>query len=33
VSALSAINLLQRAYDHAWFSQLSAGKITNLLGP
>jgi glycerol-3-phosphate O-acyltransferase len=33
VSALSAINLLQRAYDEAWFSQLSAGKITNLLGP
>ena len=33
VSALSAINLLQRCYDEAWFSQLSAGKITNLLGP
>jgi len=33
VSALSAINLLQRAYDEAWFSKLSAGKITNLLGP
>ena len=33
VAALSAINLLQRAYDEAWFSQLSAGKITNLLGP
>jgi glycerol-3-phosphate O-acyltransferase len=33
VSALSAINLLQRAYDEAWFSQLSAGKISNLLGP
>lgn len=33
VSALSAINLLQRAYDEAWFSQLSAGRISNLLGP
>jgi len=33
VAALSAINLLQRAYDQAWFSQLSAGKISNLLGP
>ncbi|MCB1690587.1 MAG: 1-acyl-sn-glycerol-3-phosphate acyltransferase [Halioglobus sp.] len=33
VSALSAINLLQRAYDEAWFSQLSAGKIANLIGP
>ena len=33
VSALSAINLLQRNYDEAWFSQLSAGKIANLLGP
>jgi len=33
VSALSAINLLQRTYDEAWFSKLSAGKITNLLGP
>ncbi|MEZ5571330.1 MAG: 1-acyl-sn-glycerol-3-phosphate acyltransferase [Halioglobus sp.] len=33
VTALSAINLLQRAYDEAWFSQLSAGKISNLLGP
>ncbi len=33
VSALSAINLLQRAYDEAWFSQLSAGKVSNLLGP
>jgi len=33
VAALSAINLLQRAYDEAWFSQLSAGKISNLLGP
>lgn len=33
VAALSAINFLQRAYDQAWFSQLSAGKITNLLGP
>ena len=33
VAALSAINLLQRAYDAAWFSQLSAGKVSNLLGP
>jgi glycerol-3-phosphate O-acyltransferase len=33
VSALSAINLLQRAYDEAWFSQLSAGRIANLIGP
>ena len=33
VTALSAINLLQRAYDAAWFSQLSAGKVSNLLGP
>ena len=33
VAALSAINLLQRCYDEAWFSQLSAGKISNLLGP
>jgi len=33
VAALSAINLLQRAYDEAWFAQLSAGKISNLLGP
>jgi glycerol-3-phosphate O-acyltransferase len=33
VAALSAINLLQRSYDEAWFSQLSAGKISNLLGP
>jgi glycerol-3-phosphate O-acyltransferase len=33
VSALSAINLLQRSYDEAWFAQLSAGKISNLLGP
>jgi len=33
VSALSAINLLQRAYDEAWFAQLSAGKISNLVGP
>jgi glycerol-3-phosphate O-acyltransferase len=33
VAALSAINLLQRAYDAAWFSQLSAGKLSNLLGP
>ena len=33
VTALSAINLLQRSYDAAWFSQLSAGRISNLLGP
>ncbi len=33
VNALSAVNLLQRSYDEAWFSQLSAGKISNLLGP
>ncbi len=33
VSALSAINLLQRSYDAAWFSRLSAGKVSNLLGP
>lgn len=32
VSALSSINLLQRAYDEAWFAELSAGKISNLLG-
>jgi len=33
VTALSAINLLQLSYDAAWFSQLSAGKVSNLLGP
>ncbi len=33
VSALSAINLLQRSYDAAWFSRLSTGKVSNLLGP
>ena len=33
VTALSAINLLQRSYDSAWFSQLTAGKLSNLLGP
>jgi glycerol-3-phosphate O-acyltransferase len=33
VKALSAINLLQRSYDAAWFSQLSSGKIANLPGP
>jgi glycerol-3-phosphate O-acyltransferase len=33
VTALSAVNLLQRCYDAAWFSQLSAGKVSNLLGP
>jgi len=32
VAALSAINLLQRSYDAAWFSQLSAGKVANLHG-
>ena len=32
VAALSAINLLQRSYDTAWFSQLSVGKLDNLLG-
>jgi hypothetical protein len=31
--ALSAINLLQRSYDTAWFSRLSAGKVSNLLAP
>ena len=33
VNALSAVNLLQRCYDEAWFAQLSAGRISNLLGP
>ncbi|RLA47091.1 MAG: hypothetical protein DRQ97_06500 [Gammaproteobacteria bacterium] len=33
VTALSAINLLQRSYDAGWFSKLSAGKVSNLLGP
>ncbi|NCF17634.1 MAG: hypothetical protein GWP63_05275 [Haliea sp.] len=33
VAALSAINLLQRCYDAAWFSQLSAGQAEGLLGP
>ena len=33
ISALSAINLLQRSYDAAWFSQLSAGRAGGLLGP
>lgn len=33
VTALSAINQLQRSYDTAWFSKLSAGRISNLLGP
>ena len=32
VTALSAINLLQRSYNAAWFSELSAGKVSNLLG-
>jgi len=31
--ALSDINLLQRSYDAAWFSKLSTGKLSNLLGP
>ena len=33
VQAISAINLLQQSYNAAWFSQLSAGKVANLLGP
>jgi hypothetical protein len=33
ITALSAINLLQRSYDAAWFSQLSAGRAGGLLGP
>lgn len=33
VQAISAINLLQQSYNAAWFSQLSAGKVVNLLGP
>ncbi len=33
VQALSAVNLLQRSYDAAWFSKLSAGKVANLIGP
>lgn len=33
VTALSGINLLQRCYDARWFSELSAGKVSNLLGP
>ena len=32
IAALSAINLLQRAYDNAWFSKLSQGDIGSLLG-
>tara|TARA_R110001592_G_scaffold363323_1_gene684048 strand:- start:152956 stop:154788 length:1833 start_codon:yes stop_codon:yes gene_type:complete len=32
VAALSAINLLQRSYDSNWFSELSAGKVSGLLG-
>lgn len=32
VLALSAINLLQRSYDANWFSELSAGKVSGLLG-
>ncbi len=32
VTTLSAINLLQRAYDQAWFAQLSAGRLSELLG-
>jgi glycerol-3-phosphate O-acyltransferase len=33
VSALSAINLLQRSYDAAWFSEFSTGKVSSLLAP
>jgi glycerol-3-phosphate O-acyltransferase len=33
VTTLSAINVLQRSYDAAWFSQLSAGRTSTLLGP
>jgi glycerol-3-phosphate O-acyltransferase len=33
IGALSAINLLQRSYDAAWFSQLGAGRAGGLLGP
>lgn len=33
VTALSAINLLQRCYDAAWFAKLSAGKVSNLIAP
>jgi glycerol-3-phosphate O-acyltransferase len=33
INALSAINLLQRSYDAAWFSKLSAGRAGGLLGP
>jgi glycerol-3-phosphate O-acyltransferase len=32
VTALSAINLLQHSYDANWFSELSAGKVSGLLG-
>jgi hypothetical protein len=33
VTALSAINLLHHSYNAAWLFQLSAGKVSNLLGP
>jgi hypothetical protein len=33
VTALAAINLLHHSYNAAWFSQLSAGKVSKLLGP
>jgi len=33
ITALSAINLLQRSYDAAWFSRLGAGRAGGLLGP
>ena len=32
VTALSAINLLQRSYDANWFSELSTGNVSGLLG-
>tara|TARA_R110002110_G_scaffold415561_2_gene650877 strand:+ start:79603 stop:81423 length:1821 start_codon:yes stop_codon:yes gene_type:complete len=33
VAALSALNSLQRAYNAAWFSSLSAGRVSGLIGP
>ena len=33
ITALSAINLLQRSYDAAWFSHLGAGRTSGLLEP
>ena len=32
IAALSAVNLLQRSYDNAWFSRLPAGGGSGLLG-